>query len=129
MYLAFVEYQRAGYKLICNDYTPSADGMAAAVHVFYLSKIFDFCDTVFIVMRRKWRQLSFLHVYHHTSIFLVSRYLTHQCWFHLLPHLDCELTLKFYWLNINAAYDGDVYYTVIVNSFIHLVMYFYYFVR
>ncbi len=34
---------------------------------------------------------------------------------------------QFYWLNINVAYDGDVYYTVILNSFVHLVMYFYYF--
>lgn len=36
-------------------------------------QILDFVDTVFIVVRRKWRQLSFLHVYHHSSIFMVCR--------------------------------------------------------
>lgn len=73
MYKAYVEYNAANYKFICNNYNASATGMASAVHIFYLSKIFDFCDTVFIILRRKWRQLSFLHVYHHTSIFLVCR--------------------------------------------------------
>lgn len=29
-------------------------------------------DTVFIVFKKSWRQLSFLHVYHHCTIFLVS---------------------------------------------------------
>lgn len=31
-----------------------------------------------------------------------------------------------YWLNTVSAYDGDVYYTIIANSFVHLVMYYYY---
>lgn len=39
--------------------------------MFYISKIFDFADTVFIILGKKWNQLSFLHVYHHTTIFLV----------------------------------------------------------
>jgi elongation of very long chain fatty acids protein 4 len=32
----------------------------------------DFLDTVFIILEKRFNQLSFLHVYHHTSIFLVS---------------------------------------------------------
>lgn len=72
--------------------------------LFYISKILDFADTVFIVLGKKWKQLSFLHVYHHTTIFL------------------------FYWLNVNVAYDGDVYLTILLNGFIHTVMYLYYFV-
>ena len=70
-----------------------------------MSKILDFWDTVFIIIRRKWRQLSFLHVYHHSSIYLI------------------------YWLNLRAGYDGDIYYTVVANSLIHLIMYGYYFLR
>jgi elongation of very long chain fatty acids protein 4 len=72
IYKAVLEYIAKDYKFICNGYDASATGMAGVVWIFYLSKIFDFCDTFFIVMRRKWKQLSFLHVYHHTSIFLVS---------------------------------------------------------
>lgn len=77
---------------------------AAVLHVFYLSKILDFFDTVFIITRRKFKQLIPLHVYHHSSIFVV------------------------YWLNMRCGYDGDIYYTIIANGFVHFVMYFYYFV-
>ena len=45
--------------------------MANVLWLFYMSKILDFMDTVFIVLGKKWEQLSFLHVYHHTTIFLV----------------------------------------------------------
>jgi hypothetical protein len=69
---------------------------------FCCPQILDYLDTVFIIARGKWNQFSFLHVYHHLSIFLV------------------------YWMVANAAYDGDVYYTIVANSFIHFVMYAYY---
>lgn len=72
--------------------------------LFYISKVWDFWDTIFIVLGKKWRQLSFLHVYHHITIFL------------------------FYWLNTRACYDGDIYLTIVLNGFIHTVMYTYYFI-
>jgi len=34
----------------------------------------------------------------------------------------------FYWLNCNIGYDGDIYVTIVLNGFIHSVMYTYYFV-
>lgn len=37
-------------------------------------QVLDFMDTIFIVMKKSWRQLSFLHVYHHCTIFLVGRF-------------------------------------------------------
>lgn len=43
-------------------------------------------------------------MYHHFSIFL------------------------FYWLNTRVNYDGDIYLTIVLNGFIHTVMYTYYFV-
>ncbi|CAM9324443.1 unnamed protein product, partial [Laminaria digitata] len=61
-------------------------------------------DTLSIVLKKSWRQLSFLHVYHHCTIFLV------------------------YWFTVSAFYDGDVYLTIVLNGFIHTVMYTYYFV-
>ena len=76
MYKAIDEYGKADYIFICNEYNPASSGVATAVWIFYLSKIFDFFDTIFIIFRRKWRQLSFLHVYHHTTIFLVQNYLS-----------------------------------------------------
>ena len=96
---------RSGYTFVpCNEYHQEAPKIANLLWLFYVSKIWDFWDTIFIVLGKKWRQLSFLHVYHHTTIFL------------------------FYWLNINVCYDGDIYVTILLNGFIHTVMYTYYFI-
>jgi elongation of very long chain fatty acids protein 4 len=65
-------------------------------------QILDFFDTIVIILRGTWGQFSFLHTYHHFTIFLT------------------------YWLVANAGMDGDVWYTIVANSFVHMVMYFYY---
>lgn len=96
---------RNGYSLApCVGYDNENPPVANLLWLFYISKVWDFWDTFFIVIGKKWRQLSFLHYYHHWSIFL------------------------FYWLNANANYDGDVYLTIALNGFIHTVMYTYYFI-
>ena len=86
----------------CNNFDSENPPIASLLWLFYISKIWDFWDTIFIVLGKKWRQLSFLHVYHHTTIFL------------------------FYWLNSQINYDGDIYLTIVLNGFIHTVMYTYY---
>lgn len=62
----------------------------------------DFLDTVFMVLRSKWGQMSFLHTYHHASIAAT------------------------YWWVANTAYTGDVWAPIMANAVIHTVMYFYY---
>jgi len=95
----------ANYTILpCNKFNHTSHPIAFILYIFYLSKILDFLDTVFIILEKKWDQLSFLHVYHHTTIFL------------------------FYWLNIKVGYDGDVYLTIVLNGMIHTMMYTYYFV-
>jgi len=70
---AGVRAYAAGYSMVsCNPFNHSHPPIAFILYVFYLSKILDFLDTVFIILEKRWGQLSFLHVYHHTSIFLVS---------------------------------------------------------
>lgn len=102
---AGVRAYSAGYTLIpCNKFDHKNPPIAFILYVFYLSKILDFMDTFFIIVEKKWKQLSFLHVYHHVTIFL------------------------FYWLNLNVGYDGDIYFTIVLNGLIHTVMYTYYFV-
>ena len=96
---------RSGYTITpCVGYNRDDPPLANLLWLFYVSKIWDFWDTIFIVLGKKWRQLSFLHVYHHITIFL------------------------FYWLNANVFYDGDIYLTIVLNGFIHTVMYTYYFI-
>merc|ERR1719487_121837 len=104
VYAALAEHMRRGFSLVCNAHNLAEDGMAFVLHVFFLSKILDFADTFFMIVKGNWRQVSFLHVYHHASIFLI------------------------YWLNSQANFDGDIYFTVVLNSFIHFIMYGYYLV-
>lgn len=42
--------------------------MAAAVWWYFFAKIVELLDTVFFVLRKKNRQITFLHLYHHTMM-------------------------------------------------------------
>ncbi|GLE00507.1 hypothetical protein PINS_up018854 [Pythium insidiosum] len=102
---AGIQAYRNGYSATpCNPYSVEKPVMGHVLYLFYLSKVLDFMDTVFIVLGKKWKQLSFLHVYHHLTIFFI------------------------YYMNFRTAYDGDIYPTIILNGFIHTIMYMYYFV-
>lgn len=70
---------------------------------YLLLKFFDFFDTLFFLLRKKQSQVTFLHV-------------THHC---LMP-ITCYIGLKF------VPY-GNTGFTPIINSFVHVVMYFYYY--
>jgi elongation of very long chain fatty acids protein 4 len=95
----FLLAYRNGYTITpCVAYSQDNPALANLLWLFYLTKVWDFWDTIFIVLGKKWRQLSFLHVYHHITIFL------------------------FYWLNANVFYDGDIYLTIVLNGFIHTCM-------
>jgi len=92
-----------GYTLWpCVPFNATNPPIANVLWLFYVSKVLDFVDTFFIITGKKWAQLSFLHVYHHWSIF------------------------QFYWLNLWVGYDGDIYLTIVLNAFIHTIMYSYY---
>jgi len=93
------------YTPICNTFDPAVTNnkMPFLLYLFYMTKGLDLFDTLFFVAHKSDRQISFLHVYHHVSIFMV------------------------YWVNSNIFYSGDIYYTIIANGFVHFVMYGYYF--
>lgn len=101
---AFLGAKERGFEIVCNEHNldPSDRRILNVLYVFYLSKVLDFADTLFMILKGSWRQVTFLHVYHHSSIFIV------------------------YWLILNAGYDGDIYFTIVLNGFIHFVMYGYY---
>lgn len=65
-------------------------------------KIFELFDTIFFILRRSFRQLSFLGLYHHTTIVTIG------------------------WLsNVFDTY-GDFTFVMAMNSTIHIIMYSYY---
>jgi len=82
---------------------PRNEIIRCATYHHYLSKYIDLMDTVFIVLSKNTRQLSFLHVYHHASILIVWDYLVSS-----------------------GVNDGTIGVPAMVNSFVHTVMYFHY---
>lgn len=70
---------------------------------YFLLKLFDLCDTVFMVLRRKENQVTFLHVYHHVSITLMS------------------------FMFLRWTFGEHLTLSGLLNNLVHVVMYFYYF--
>jgi len=104
----FVEILRQalinGYSIWGNgvDHGPRGEGMARVLHIFFLSKVLEFNDTVLMCLKKNFHQISFLHVYHHTSIFAI------------------------WWVIVYYAPGGEGYFSAMLNSFIHVLMYSYY---
>ncbi|NXT65105.1 ELOV4 protein, partial [Chaetops frenatus] len=78
--------------------------IAAALWWYYVSKGIEYLDTVFFILRKKFNQISFLHVYHHFSIIL------------FFPKLHDDLPFCSW-----TAFFGAQ-----MNAFIHVIMYMYY---
>lgn len=96
--------------------------LASAFWWFYVSKILEFADTGFFILRKKWSQLSFLHVYHHSSMFII-------CWIvvkwiptgsskSIASPSPSSSTLS---INLRTAFVP-----ALMNSFVHIIMYGYY---
>ncbi|XP_065070634.1 very long chain fatty acid elongase 4-like [Rhopilema esculentum] len=96
----------AGYSFPCQplvyDKDPKHIRIAAAVWWYYFSKVIEFIDTVFFVLRKKDEQISFLHVYHHAT----------------MPFL--------WWIGVKWVPGGQSTYAAPINAFVHVVMYMYY---
>lgn len=73
-----------------------------AFWVYYMTKYIELLDTVFMIVRHRLRQVSLLHIYHHSSILMLSEYAyTYGNW----PAISVPLGL---------------------NGIIHVFLYFYY---
>ncbi|XP_075157147.1 very long chain fatty acid elongase F-like [Haematobia irritans] len=97
------------YSLTCEGYNPEDRRpmkmkIVRPVTLYYISKYLDWFDTIFFLLRKKNRQITFLHIYHH-AIMVFGTYVYSAAYF--------------------AAHPTS---TGLVNSFIHVVMYFYYMV-
>lgn len=85
-----------------DEQTSNGQAIARVMWVFYWSKILEFNDTFIMILRQSFRQVTFLHVYHHTTIFVI------------------------WWAVIYYGPGGDAVFSVILNSFVHVIMYSYY---
>ncbi|CAB4398927.1 unnamed protein product [Rhizophagus irregularis] len=98
------EAWKNGYSLFANPEVRSEEGfqMAKYVWLFYVSKISEFMDTFIMVLKKNNHQISFLHVYHHFSIFMI------------------------WWFVTFVAPNGESYFSAALNSLVHVIMYGYY---
>ncbi|CAG2171714.1 unnamed protein product, partial [Oppiella nova] len=51
-----------------NDWSPYTLSSIRVVYLYYLTKFVDLLDTIFFVMRKKYSQITVLHLYHHFSV-------------------------------------------------------------
>ena len=83
--------------------SPEAIRLGKALWVYYLTKLVEYCDTLFFILRKKFSHVNFLHVYHHASM---SVYL---------------------WLVVNFLPTAPSFVPAFGNAIIHVIMYTYYF--
>ena len=59
------------YGFVCNNSFPNPvkiDRSQRAAWIFLLTKFFELQDTIIMALRKSFRQITFLHVFHHMSI-------------------------------------------------------------
>ncbi|XP_041316274.1 elongation of very long chain fatty acids protein 4-like isoform X4 [Pyrgilauda ruficollis] len=76
--------------------------MARVCWWFFFSKVIELLDTVFLILRKKQEQVTFLHVYHHGSM------------------------LFSWWSGVKYVPGGQAFFVGMLNSFVHIFMYGYY---
>ncbi|XP_055305050.1 elongation of very long chain fatty acids protein 7-like isoform X2 [Sitodiplosis mosellana] len=108
-YVTYEIFALKSYKLdfFCEelDFTDSFVGTRSAQmsYCYYLIKLMDLFDTIFFVLRKRTRQISFLHVYHHVAILLAS------------------------FVGVSWFPGGHPWLFGMLNCFVHVIMYGYYF--
>ncbi|XP_014670172.1 PREDICTED: elongation of very long chain fatty acids protein 2-like [Priapulus caudatus] len=95
---------RAAYSWTCAAYTvkPIEARVVNVQWWYYISKVIELADTLFMVLRKKNRQITFLHVYHHSSMFVN--------WYFVMK----------------IAPQGEAWFGASINSLVHVLMYSYY---
>lgn len=97
---------KSNYSMSCEPVNYSLDPlpmrMVSAMWFFYFSKAIDLFDTMFFALRKKSNQITFLHVFHHMTMF------------------------PYAWLGLKYVGGGQTFFLCMLNSFVHTVMYAYY---
>ncbi|XP_064544192.1 very long chain fatty acid elongase F-like [Drosophila montana] len=106
LYFIFVN---TTYDLRCMESLPHEhplkDTERWLTYIYFLNKMIDLLDTVFFVLRKSSKQITVLHVYHH--FLMVS---------------------GMYWVLRLYGVGGQYMMMGLFNTFVHTVMYFYYFI-
>uniref|UniRef100_T1IMP8 Elongation of very long chain fatty acids protein n=1 Tax=Strigamia maritima TaxID=126957 RepID=T1IMP8_STRMM len=95
-----------GYSYRCQpvdfSHSPKAMRMANACWWYYFSKFIEFADTIFFVLRKKFNQVTLLHVIHHGCMPMSV------------------------WFGVRFTPGGHSTFFGLLNSLVHIFMYTYY---
>jgi hypothetical protein len=62
--LAGLVAYRNNYTIVPgNDFSTTSPAAGAVLYIFYLSKVWDFWDTIFIIVGKKWKQVRMVKIY------------------------------------------------------------------
>lgn len=96
-------------------------------YIYYISKLTEFADTTFFVMRKKKSQITWLHVYHHSltpiEAWILVKFLAGKwqlTWFFFF-----NLSNLYFYLYL-VSLGGNATFPNLLNNFVHICMYFYY---
>ena len=94
-------YVMATMDMNIHAYKP-VERLQSFMILYWQTKIVELLDTVFMILRHKSRQVSFLHVYHHATMLLLTDYTSHNTVWPAICFMYC------------------------INSIVHIFLYFYY---
>ena len=103
----FLSARALNYTYRCDDVdyddrSEPAMRMSSVIWLYFFSKIVEFLDTFFFILRKKDDQITFLHVYHHSTMVMI------------------------FWMVSKWFGGGNSFFSAMLNSFVHVVMYTYY---
>ncbi|CAN7984962.1 unnamed protein product [Ixodes hexagonus] len=103
-----LSYFGGGYDIVCQGINFDTNDKVSKEFLelcwwYFWVRVADFMDTIFFVLRKKDSHVSFLHVIHHVLVVFNG------------------------WYGLTFGPDGQVALGIILNSFVHVVMYSYYF--
>eukprot|EP00456_Euglypha_rotunda_P060189 TRINITY_DN5037_c0_g2_i1.p1 TRINITY_DN5037_c0_g2~~TRINITY_DN5037_c0_g2_i1.p1 ORF type:complete len:172 (+),score=2.04 TRINITY_DN5037_c0_g2_i1:282-797(+) len=100
-----IEHNRLHSHLWGNEFTNSPDHYTLAFFIWlhYINKYVELLDTLFMILRKRDKQITFLHVYHHILIIWA-------------------------WFSVSrvGSGTGDAYFGASINSSVHVILYTYY---
>ncbi|KAJ0180134.1 hypothetical protein K1T71_004725 [Dendrolimus kikuchii] len=98
---------QTGYRLTCQNIDYSSDPLTmtwvSGIWWYFFAKLTELLDTVFFVLRKKQNQVTFLHLYHHSVMYVLT------------------------WYGTKYTPGGQMIPEGALNAFIHVLMYTYYF--
>ncbi|CAF0733001.1 unnamed protein product [Didymodactylos carnosus] len=97
---------QSGYSMVCQKLNvsrkPSEMKVISALWIYFVSKAIEYMDTVFMIIRKRFTQVTFLHCFHHSTMLII------------------------WWIVMTWIPGGQSWFGPTLNCLVHVMMYAYY---